>query len=75
MKNQLLSLLSRLAVVAILCVAPVSAQSSLDQRLDNLASQIANDLTENQKHTIAVVEFSDLKGQGYRTSATEQNHR
>lgn len=38
------------------------AQSVLDQRLDNLARQIASNLTENQKHTIAVIEFVDLKG-------------
>lgn len=37
-------------------------QATLEQRLDNLAKQIADNLTENQKHTIAVVEFSDLKG-------------
>lgn len=37
-------------------------QNTLDQRLDNLARQISEDLTENRKRTIAVVEFSDLKG-------------
>lgn len=35
---------------------------SRDQRLDNLATQIANNLTENQKRTIAIVEFGDLQG-------------
>jgi TolB-like protein len=38
------------------------SQYTLGQQLDNLAQQISNDLTENQKRTIAVVEFSDLKG-------------
>lgn len=38
------------------------AQGGLDQRLDSLARQIASNLTENQKHTIAVIEFVDLKG-------------
>lgn len=38
------------------------SNDSLEQRLDNLARQISDGLTENQKHTIAVVEFSDLKG-------------
>jgi TolB-like protein len=42
--------------------ASVKAQDTLDQRLDNLARQISNNLTENQKHTIAVIEFVDLKG-------------
>src|SRR5216684_3503107 len=45
-----------------LAATTVKAQDTLDQRLDNLARQIANNLTENQKHTIAVVEFGDLKG-------------
>jgi TolB-like protein len=39
-----------------------SAQNTLDQRLADLSRQIAENLTENQKRTIAVVEFSDLKG-------------
>src|SRR5215211_4279134 len=45
-----------------LTATTVKAQDTLDQRLDTLARQIANNLTENQKRTIAVVEFSDLKG-------------
>jgi LPS O-antigen subunit length determinant protein (WzzB/FepE family) len=36
------------------------AQNTLDQRLADLSEQIAENLTENQKRTIAVVEFSDL---------------
>src|SRR6266446_1309321 len=43
-------------------VTTIKAQNTLDQRLDNLARQIASNLTENQKHTIAVIEFVDLKG-------------
>lgn len=38
------------------------ANDTLEQRLDNLARKISDNLTENQKRTIAVVEFSDLKG-------------
>jgi TolB-like protein len=38
------------------------SNDTLEQRLDNLARKISDNLTENQKHTIAVVEFSDLKG-------------
>ncbi|HMG75025.1 MAG TPA: FlgO family outer membrane protein [Pyrinomonadaceae bacterium] len=43
---------------------PGKSQSNdtLEQRLDSLARKISDNLTENQKHTIAVVEFSDLKG-------------
>jgi curli biogenesis system outer membrane secretion channel CsgG len=36
-------------------------RGSLEQRLDQLALQISEGLTENRKRTIAVVEFSDLK--------------
>jgi curli biogenesis system outer membrane secretion channel CsgG len=38
------------------------AQVTLDQRIDELSKQISDGLTENQKQTIAVVEFVDLKG-------------
>lgn len=41
---------------------PVHAQSTLDQRLTELSKQISDGLTENQKQTIAVVEFVDLEG-------------
>jgi TolB-like protein len=37
-------------------------QDSLDYRLENLTKQITDGLTENQKRTIAVIEFVDLKG-------------
>lgn len=36
--------------------------SDLDLRIDDLSRQISNGLAENQKSTIAVVEFVDLKG-------------
>lgn len=38
------------------------AQVTLDQRVSELSRQISDGLTENQKRTIAVVEFVDLKG-------------
>jgi TolB-like protein len=38
------------------------AQGGLDQRVSDLSQQISSGLTENQKRTIAVVEFVDLKG-------------
>jgi TolB-like protein len=40
----------------------VHAQASLDQRMSDLSKQISDGLTENQKQTIAVVEFADLRG-------------
>jgi len=40
----------------------VRGSSDIDLRIDELSQQISNGLTENQKTTIAVVEFVDLKG-------------
>src|ERR1043166_1101029 len=40
----------------------VHAQATLDQRMGELSKQISDGLTENQKQTIAVVEFADLRG-------------
>jgi len=40
----------------------VKAQATLDQRMAELSKQISDGLTENQKQTIAVVEFVDLEG-------------
>lgn len=40
----------------------VQAQVTLDQRIGELSKQISDGLTENQKQTIAVVEFVDLEG-------------
>lgn len=42
--------------------ALVHAQGTLDQRLTELSKEISDGLTENQKRTIAVVEFVDLEG-------------
>ena len=39
-----------------------STTSDLDLRIDELSRQISNGLAENQKSTIAVVEFVDLRG-------------
>lgn len=57
----------KMFILVVLCcatlgVVPIHAQETLEQRLDSLARKISDNLTENQKHTIAVVEFSDLKG-------------
>jgi TolB-like protein len=43
------------------CTA-VCAQSGLEQRVSDLSQKISTGLTENQKRTIAVVEFADLRG-------------
>jgi TolB-like protein len=40
----------------------VHAQVTLDQPIGELSKQISDGLTENEKHTIAVVEFVDLEG-------------
>ena len=37
-------------------------QPGLEQRVSDLSQKISNGLTENQKRTIAVVEFADLRG-------------
>lgn len=37
-------------------------QVSLDQRVDELSQQISKEMADNQKTTIAVIEFVDLKG-------------
>ena len=43
------------------CTA-VHAQAGLEQRVSDLSQKISTGLTENQKRTIAVVEFADLRG-------------
>ena len=53
---------SLLLLSLVMTVSVRGQQNTLEQRLDNLARQIADNLSENQKRTIAVVEFSDLKG-------------
>lgn len=49
------------AVLAVWAVA-VHAQGGLDQRVAELSQQIAKEMTEYQKTTIAVVQFTDLDG-------------
>ncbi|MCH8298970.1 MAG: hypothetical protein IIC39_00305 [Candidatus Marinimicrobia bacterium] len=38
------------------------AQGGLDQRISELSQQIASEMTNHQKTTIAIIEFSDLEG-------------
>ncbi len=40
----------------------IQAQTGLEQRVSDLGQKISTGLTENQKRTIAVVEFADLRG-------------
>lgn len=49
-------------LVSMLLVIPALASSELDNKLDNLTQQIINDFIENNKSTIAVIEFSDIDG-------------
>jgi TolB-like protein len=60
MKQLLLSI--ALLVCMGLVAGHVQAQATLDQRMGELSKQISDGLTENQKQTIAVVEFADLRG-------------
>ncbi|PYS20324.1 MAG: hypothetical protein DMF72_21480 [Acidobacteria bacterium] len=60
MKQLLLSI--ALLVCMGLVAGHVQAQTTLDQRIGELSKQISDGLTENQKQTIAVVEFADLRG-------------
>ncbi|HVQ39628.1 MAG TPA: FlgO family outer membrane protein, partial [Pyrinomonadaceae bacterium] len=54
-----------IAITLLLCIGHVAGHASaqtLDQRVADLSKQISDGLTENQKRTIAVVEFVDLRG-------------
>lgn len=55
-----------LSLFIVMCLAagasPAWSQGGLDQGLSELSQKISNGLTENQKRTIAVVEFADLRG-------------
>src|SRR5256885_2151210 len=55
-----------LSIILLVCIGHVAgqvhAQVTLDQRIGELSKQISDGLTENQKQTIAVVEFVDLEG-------------
>jgi TolB-like protein len=55
-----------LSIALLVCMGHVAgnvhAQVTLDQRIGELSKQISDGLTENQKQTIAVVEFVDLEG-------------
>lgn len=55
-----------LSIALLVCLGHIAgrvrAQVTLDQRVSELSKQISDGLTENQKSTIAVVEFVDLKG-------------
>ncbi|MGC9027720.1 MAG: CsgG/HfaB family protein [bacterium] len=50
----------------VVCIIFISIQgmayASLDDQISALSSQIATKMTEQKKHTIAVIEFADLQG-------------
>ncbi len=46
----------------ILVSLPGVAHASLDDQISALSNQISTKMTEQKKHTIAVIEFSDLQG-------------
>ena len=52
------------ASAQLLNAKPVEAdpQNSLEQRMTDLSQQISREMSENQKRTVAVVEFVDLRG-------------
>lgn len=60
MRRVMLNLCMAICVAA--CASPAWAQGALDQRISELSQKISTGLTENQKRTIAVVEFADLRG-------------
>lgn len=49
-------------IYLILGATVIHGQAGLEQRVSDLGQKISTGLTENQKRTIAVVEFSDLRG-------------
>ncbi|HYE75493.1 MAG TPA: CsgG/HfaB family protein, partial [Blastocatellia bacterium] len=49
-------------VYLLLGATVIHAQAGLEQRVSDLGQKISTGLTENQKRTIAIVEFSDLRG-------------
>ncbi len=51
-----------LAVSLVLLPEHAFSQGGLNQRIDELSQQIATEMAEQQKTTIAVVEFTDLQG-------------
>ncbi len=51
-----------LAISLFLLPQQVFSQGGLNQRIDELSQQIATEMAEQQKTTIAVVEFTDLQG-------------
>jgi TolB-like protein len=49
-------------IFIVICPAPLLAQGGLDQRVNELSQQITKEMSDNQKTTIAIIEFSDLQG-------------
>lgn len=49
-------------IISLIMIANSLAQGSLDQRIAELSQQISKEMSDNNKRTIAVIEFSDLDG-------------
>ena len=62
MNAAIIRALLMLPALVVFTVRASAGQGSLDQRVGELSQQIAREMSENQKKTIAVVEFVDLKG-------------
>lgn len=65
MEGKMLHRLSIMSLILLLSPVIISnslAQGSLDQRVSELTQQISKEMTDNNKKTIAVIEFSDLRG-------------
>lgn len=57
-----LSIISFILMLWLVIISNSFAQGSLDQRIVELTQQISKEMTDNNKKTIAVIEFSDLRG-------------
>lgn len=57
-----LSVISSILMLSLVIISNSFAQGSLDQRIAELTQQISKEMTDNNKKTIAVIEFSDLRG-------------
>jgi TolB-like protein len=52
----------KILLVIILFVFPLHSQGNVDSQINNLCLKISQEMSENNKTTVAVLEFSDLDG-------------
>lgn len=62
MRKVIGALLLLLLLLAFSSASVAVPQADLNQRVTELSQQISKEMTENQKRTIAVIEFADLRG-------------